>query len=343
MCNRLIGGKINMIKILCKPCFAFDALSAIALHTVTDDFRNDIPYVKTQAEKYFKDINIAGSDSYFGLLVEKYSLEEIENMDLNEFVDIYSTCIKGNEFEEQFLNGLQILKEMDFTHLWEDYCLPFLKRQCDEYNSILEKENQLVTGVLSDIQFIKPNEKIEDINIYMTYFTQCLSCAIGKNSYITNHEENEEINTKNVLRLFTHELIHGISNEKTRSIYVKVCETDELMKKSKFILRYRKSCSSNEEEIVVAFDHYISMKNKLMTKEETYQSIFSWYDYCMPVAIIIFDELVKLNKLPEDINSWIYNLFTNGTIQADNIENKVNDIMPGYITAFKNRWNKEYE
>jgi hypothetical protein len=333
-------GKINMSKIICKPCFAFDALAAIVLREADlNGFRNDIPYIKEQIEKNFEGLNIPGSDSYFGLLTNRFKFEKIEKMDLKVFTEVYTDCIKGNELEEQLLKGLQILKDMDFTYLWEEYCMPFLKRQCDEYKSVLETENKMVAGVLSDIQYIKPNERIDDINIYMTYFTQCVSFVVGKNSYVTNHNGNDEINIKGVLRLFTHELTHGISNEKTRKIYVEACEKDEFLKKNKYILVNKKACTSNEEEFVVALDNYISIKNGLISKKEAYNNIFNHYESCMPIAVIVFDELIKLGKLPKDVNSWIYNLFID-VVKTGEIENKVNSIMPGYVDNFLNIWCK---
>ncbi len=328
--------------IICKPCFTFDALAAISLREANlNGFRSDIPYVKEQIEKNFQGIKIPGSDSYFGLLTDRYSLEEIEKMDLKTFTEIYADCIKGNELEKQFLQGLQVLKGMDFTHLWEEYCLSFLKKQCDEYNAVLESENKMVTGVLSDIQYIKPKERIADINIYMTYFTQSVSFVVGANSYLTNHSGNDNINVKSVLRLFTHELTHGVSNTKTREIYIKACENDEFLKKSKYILVHKKACTSNEEEYVVALDNYISFKNGLISKEEAHKNIFNHYESCMPIAVIIFDELIKLEVIPKDVNSWIYELFANDIIKTGNIKDKVNVISPGYVENFMNIWFKD--
>lgn len=267
-----------------------------------------------------------------------YSFDEIEEMDLKSFVEVYKNCIKGNEFEKQFLKGLKILKDMNFSHLWEEYCLPFLNKQCGEYNLVLELENKMVSGVLSDIQYIKPKLKIDDINIYMTYFTQSVSFVVGANSYITNHKKDSEINIKSVLRLFTHELTHGISNEKTRGLYIEACKNDVFLMKSKYILVNKKACTSDEEEFVVALDNYISLKNGLISEEEAHKNIFNHYESCMPIAVIIFDELVKLAVLPKDINSWIYDLFANDIIKTGNIKDKVNAISPGYVDNFMNIW-----
>jgi hypothetical protein len=322
-----------------KPCFAFDALAAIALREANlNGFRNDIPFVKDQIESCFSGLKIPGSDSYFGLLTNRYAFKEIESMDLAAFTEAYTNCIKGQEHEEQFLKGLKILEDMDFTHLWQEYCLPFLNKQCDEFSLVLEKENKLAEGVLSDIQHIKPHDNIDDISIYMTYYTQAVSFVVGKNSYLTSHMGHDEINVKSVLRLFTHELTHGVSNEKARKLYKEACEKDELLKKSKYVLVNEKACTSEEEEFVVALDHFILQKNNLISQEEAYSSVFNHYESCMPVAVILFGELMKLQKLPIDINSWIHDLFVSGVIKAGEIESRVNNIMPGYVDHFMKIW-----
>ena len=102
---------------------------------------------------------------------------------------------------------------------------------------------------------------------------------------------------------------------------------DELLKKLSL------SC---EEEFVIALEHYISLKNNVTTKDEAYKSFLSLYgDSCFPVAVIIFDELVRFSKLPEDFNEWICDLLSNGGIKVGRVESQVNGILPGYIERIK--------
>jgi len=327
--------------IICKPCFAFDALAAVTLHKANlYGFRDDIPYVKQQSDKYFGELNIAGSDSYFHLFTANYSFDEIERMDLKAFTENYPNCIKGNEFEEQIIRGLKILKDMDFTRLWEEYCLPFLQKHCDEYNSAIKSENKLVSSVLSDIQKLKPNKKIDDINIYMSYFIHPvhigLHRGLASNGYLTNRIEGDEIDIGNILGMFAHELTHGFANEKIREIYERAREEDDFLKKTKSIM-YKWGQTGDEEEFVCALSSYISFRNGLARKDE----ICGKGNDSMPVALIITDELLKLGEIPEDVNLWIYDLFKNGTIRVGEVENKVNNISPGYVDNFMNTYFKD--
>jgi nitrogen regulatory protein PII len=285
--------------------------------------------VKEQVDKYFSEVKIGGSDSYFHLFTANYSFDEIEKMDLKAFTENYPNCIKGNEFEEEIIKGLQILKDMDFTRLWKEYCLPFLQKHCDKYNAAIKSEHELVSSVLSDIQKLKPNKKIEDINIYMSYFTHPVHIGLASNRYLTNREEGGEINIGNILGMFVHELTHGFANQKIREIYEKAREEDELLKKSK-ILMYKWGQTGDEEEFVCALSNYICFRNGLTTKD----AIHGKYDGGMPVAAIITDELFKLGEIPEDVNSWIYELFVNGTIKTGEVSNKLKSIFPDYVDNF---------
>ena len=321
-----------MNKIICKPCFAFDALAAIVLHKADcNGFRNDIPYVKEQSDTYFNELKIPGSDSYFHLLADNYSFDNIEKMDLKTFTEIYTNCIKCSEFETEFIKGLKILNDMNFTFLWDKYCLPFLHRQCDEYNSLIKLENETVSGVLSDIQKVKSNEKIDDINIYMTYFTKPVHMSLSSHGYITNHSENEEINIKRILNMFAHELTHGFANKQIREIYEKTREEDEFLKKTKSIM-YKWGQTGDEEEFVCALSDYISYKNGLIAKEDVYNQNY----INTPVRFIVLNELLKLGEIPNDVNAWIYGLFENGTIKAGEIMDKINILSPGYVDNFIN-------
>lgn len=141
-----------------------------------------------------------------------------------------------------------------------------------------------------------------------------------------------------VLRLFTHEMLHGYVNNKLREVYRYTYKNDEFMKKTNFVLFIKKSSPSDEEEFVVALEHFISYKNALITKEEADRSIFNYYDHCMPLAVIVYDELVKYGKIPIGINDWILELFFNGAIKVNEIENRANKIFPGYSNKFYKTW-----
>lgn len=275
--------------------------------------------------------------------MDNYSLKEIEKMDFETISEVYPDCIDYNKFcwdpkdtKEQFIKSLEILKNMNFTRFWEENCLPILNRQVGEYDSVLKEKS--VDNILADINRLKPKIKLNDINIYIDYFSYGMSCQLSPTAYLTNFAANDKIEAVPVLRFFAHELLHGVINEKIKDMYTNTCKSDKLLIKTLDFQFNVWDSQSNEEEFVVALEHYVSFKNGLMTKDEAYKSIYHYYNNSMPVAVIVFDEIVKLGELPEDINSWIYDLFAYEIIKSGEIESKVNEVLPGIVDNFEIHW-----
>lgn len=321
------------MKIICKPCLALDALAAI---TFCNMCRNDIPQVKESIDKHFENIKISPADAYFNWLIEKYTLGEIENFNLQDLVNKFPACIQNEALRGDFLRGLDALQAMDFANLWQTRCLPVLEAQCKQYDQAFA--DGAARALLTDVQKLKPHEKIEDITVYLLYFTWPISFYLTPSAYQTNNPIEGEFNARWVLRLFAHELLHRFSNDDLRKLYRETAEQDDFFTKTKNVLFNDIGSPSDEEEFVVALDRFLSVNHGLFTEEEVYQNLFSHYDSCMPIAIITFNALMKYGEIPTDINYWISQLFYNGTIRAGEIENRVDEILPGFSDAFKSKW-----
>ncbi|MCL1826716.1 MAG: hypothetical protein FWG20_01625, partial [Candidatus Cloacimonetes bacterium] len=102
------------MSIICKPCFAFDALAAIEGRS---RLRDDIPYIKEQIEENFTGMDfITSSDIYYRFLLDKYSFDEIEKMDLKTLAELYPDCIDDSKFwweqkntKEHFIKSFEVL------------------------------------------------------------------------------------------------------------------------------------------------------------------------------------------------------------------------------------------
>jgi len=287
-------------------------------------------------DEYFSGMEIYASNHYFNLLSAHFSFEEIEKLDLVGFNKVFPECLKGENYDKLYLDCLKILNNMDFTALWDKHIMPFLQEQCAAYNALFKDAK--TTSVFSDVQRIKPNEEIGDVTIYLTYFSFPISFRLSDRCYLTSHAGTNGINANDILSTFAHELIHGFSNEALRGKYLQAIENDMFLAKTKDVLFYKVGSPSAEEEFVVALEYFISYKNGLFTKDELYGHIFNHYNHCMPLAVIVFDELVKYGKIPADVNTWILKLFEDGVIRNGGIEGRVNQILPGYSNKFKEVW-----
>lgn len=323
--------------LICKPCLAFDALGAIIF---SDYCRNDIPDIKDKVQSFFNGIHISPSNVFFDLLINHHTLDEIETFDLKTLADIYPKYIDENayvsKYKDSLLRGLEILQEVKFNDFWAKECLPILVKQCEDF--LFAFNENKITSLVNDIQKVKQTQTIRDIHISMTYFMWPVSFNLTTNSYLTNYALNTPIHPNGIMQLLTHELCHRFSNSNTREIYQDTYNKDKYLKRTNWFLSVIIGSSGDEEEFVVALEHAIAVKNGLETKEQAFEKIFGHYKSCMPITVILFSEIAKLSEIPDNINSWIYDKFTDGTIKVGEIESKVKSILPGYVESFEKYW-----
>ena len=331
----------SMNKLLCKPCLAFEALAALVFCNYC---RNDVPKIKEWIDKTFQGISIGPSNQIFDLLVAHHTFEEIDAFCVDKLVDVYPLYIHElpyvKQYESDLIKGLKILKNSDFNELWINDILPILNRQCNE--AALGCNDIITNDVMSDISCVHQKKMSNDIYIYITYFTHPASFKIASNSYITNSAVTIPIDIKGFLRLLVHELCHGFSNERARGAYSNMCNQDKYLNKANWFFDAFCAHPGDEEEFVQALDRVISIKNRLATYDDVISGFYDYHYKCsVPIAIILFAELYKLQKLPEDINEWIYSKFADQTIKVGEIESKVNSIIPGYSDRFLEVWKDE--
>ena len=328
-----------MNKLLCKPCLAFEALAALVFCNYC---RDDVPKIKEWIDKTFQGVTIGPSNQFFDLLIAHHSLEEIELFSIDKLAEVYPSYIHElpyvKQYESELIKGLEILKNSDFKELWGNDILPILNRQCNEAS--LDYNDTTVANVLLDISCVHQKKMSDNIYIYITYFTHPASFKIAPNSYITNSGiKNPILDIKGFIRLLAHELCHGFSNEKAREAYRNMCSQDKYLNKANWVFNEFCGHPGDEEEFVQAIDRVISIKNNLITYEEVLTGFYNYHYECsVPIAIILFAELYKLQELPADINEWIYSKFTDHTIKIGEIESKVNLIIPGYTDRFLKIW-----
>ena len=329
-----------MNKLLCKPCLAFDALAALVFCNYC---RDDVPKIKEWVTKTFRGIDIGPSNQFFDPLVEHHTFAEIESFTIKKLAEVYPLYINERPYVKQYgaelIKGLEILKNSDFETIWATDILPIINRQCYEASSNCSEK--IINDVMSDVSHVHQKKMNDDIFIYITYFTHPASFKIAPNSYITNSGISNPINIKGFIRLLAHELCHGFSNEITRGAYRNMCNQDKYLNKANWFFDEFCAHPGDEEEFVQAIEHAIAVKNGLETYDDVLKHFFSYYKCSVPIAIILFTELHKLQELPADMNEWIYSKFSDHTIKIGEIESKINSIMPEYTGRFLKIWEDE--
>lgn len=328
-----------MNKIICKPCFAFEALASLVFCNYCS---SDIPGVKEWVEKTYSDIDVGPSNAFFDILIRHHSLEEIDSMDIDDLLKVYPSYLKDNDwtarFAEAVIKGLQQLKASDFELLWYDTLLPILNKQCESFLNACESKK--VDGVLRDVEVIQGKPIGNNIVVYMTHFTCQVSFILTPACYLTHGTIGEEFDTGSTLALFAHELCHRFSRPNSVDAYKKLCEGSDYLKRSWYFLSNIVGESSYEEEFVMAIEGVISLRQKLRNYDAVIYHLSTMYRNSIPIAIILFSRLALLDDLPSDINEWICEMLTN-EIKSSDIEKMVDSIVSGYTDKFNLIWSEE--
>ena len=320
-----------MNRLHCKPCLAFEALASLIFCNFC---RKDIPEITEWVNSTYNGIQISPSNSYFDILISHYTMNEIESLDVEQLVQIYPQYINNNDI----LEGLRRLEKSHFDKLWKNSILPVLDDQCNKFLSVCESEK--VKRLLCDIEKIHEQTIIDDITVYMTYFTSPVSFLPMPNCYLTNAPVNFTLPPQDTLSIFTHELCHKFANQKAISAYIDLISNKDYIKRSYFILSNIVGETGYEEEFVVAIENAIMVKQGLKTYKQAIDRLSCQYKNSIPVAIILFSKLEALDNLPERINDWLYDELKS-LINEDRIEAVVNRIIPGYTEKFRSVWNNE--
>lgn len=324
--------------IVCTPCLAFEALGTLVFSQYYPD---NISSAKEYVDKNLSGLkNLTPSNSYFNLLTAHHSLDEIEKLDVNKLCALYAEYIHSSGYSDgckaDLIHGLDVIKSSNFTDIYEKHIRPVLEEGCHNFINSLDHEK--ITAILSDVCKVHQRDHIESVRVYMTYFSQGISFILTENSYLTYCEKSGKFNTGYLMRLLAHELSHCFSNEKTRGVYAGVNNTDEFFRRTNWFLSNYIGSPGDEEEFVQAIDRIILVRNGVATYDSVIEDFKTNYRCAVPIAVILFNELYELGNLPEDMNEWIYKVFTNGTVHVCDIKTQVNSIIPGYSDIFDKYW-----
>ena len=323
------------MNIICMPCFPIDTVIAVARNKYC---RDDIPEMKDCILQITDGLDIINSD--WGLcdaLFQKmnFALPEIEKMSLYDLKYALPEAMTVNKFILPSKRDVEIalnrLIESDYTDLWNRLCLPLLKSRCEVFMDKLKNVNMDI--LIGDINLTRP-EKINDITVYLSYFMEGGIGLCGGVSAISYKLVN--------VNLMIHELLHGFINDEAAQLYDYICQNDEFQKKTRRHLSNRWGSGGSEEEFVIAMEHYISVKNGIETFEQSKKRLYNECEQSVPLAVIIFHELINESAAPENYNEWLVNRLKT-IIDCGDVQNQVDEIYSGYSKSFLRYYNKYKE
>ena len=321
--------------IQCKPCFAIDVLCAL-----TNRGRSYNSAVHRQIVDACKGQKILPDAWALSLaLMTEYSLTEIEQMGLEQLQKEYPSLMGNSELLHSSIEGvgcaLSRLQQSGFEELYKQHCHPYVERWCQALNARLFDLE--LGGVGRDVQNLFRNPSCQIVTVYLSYFSYPASFSLSRSVLVTSGRVGKKFHIIPMLRQVIHELLHGFIKKELVSSYLSLCENDSYLKRTRW---YLTNClgALEEEEFVVALEHAIAVKNQIETRHEAEKALAAEYEGCMPVAVLLFDELSCQSTPPEDIDRFLVGFLEKISAPSFSPSAKVNEIIPGYSNSFDKIW-----
>jgi len=352
-----------------KPCLAFDTLCALA-HNNVKCVRDAEPAVQAFMAMIREGLQLPPAVQKLSKVLEcHFSLDDIEKMSVGELADIYPQLMANaaalhpsTEFllkrKDDIAEGLRRMAEYDFEKFWRLHFYDALINFCDVYAKYMETFD--LTGLLNDVKIIRQVnkvaqaatlcfaqtnslavEKIEDIRVYVSFFSSGTSYMLNINSYVQGYLPEHLKTPDRLMCTLAHELCHGFMSGELARLYQHAYNNDPFLHQTHWFL-INCAGSTDEEELVVAIENFIAVRNGLRTLEQAKENIGNHRSLsCMPIAVILFDLLSKEPEIPSDINKWFIQCFESGYVDIGNIKSQADSLFGNFSAKFNETWNSD--
>ena len=326
---------VNKNLVQMTPCMAMDATCLLTRPTDTSYYR-PIPEMEALVADIRQRLgstednrqNIAFSN--LGLIVSAYTDNiGLESLDLDGLMDIFSDgerlrkVVKAkitNEFSAsyihptldmmvqhqwcaEFCERLDNLKHIGFEELWREKVLPLVQADISRKYQTLAGAN--IQALLTDISKMKGCPPIQNVKIFVSYFSYPTAFTLYDNSYL------DCVQNFDTFRIVAHELMHGFANAALIQAYREYVATAPYL--SREHERLMKG-SGDEEEFVTAADFYLQFLHGGKTKAALLPALKNIYGGMMPTALVLFDMLCNEPAPPADYNGWLLDKFGSGAM-----------------------------
>lgn len=169
--------------------------------------------------------------------------------------------------------------------------------------------------LFKNISLLKGTPIPSDVKIFVSFFSYPTSFALYNGSFLTCFTGKGSID---LISMIAHELMHGFaSNELTELYRSYISSNDFLFQNHKRLID--EFHSGDEEEFVMAAEYFLCFQTGLYIKSDLMHFAKVIYNGCCPVAMMIFDLLIKATEMPRDYNKWLIDIFKQDCLPKNNI------------------------
>lgn len=243
----------------------------------------------------------------------------VRNRITNEFVASYVFPMLDflkDGWAENYITKFQTLKSINFEKVWREEIYPKVIEQIERKKKSIK--NFDTEKLFKNISLMKGKNEISDIKIYISFFSYPTAFTLYNNCFLDTFGDNIDLPF-----MIAHELMHGFASNELIELYIKCINEYEYLKNCHQMLveHYH---SGNEEEFVIAAEYYICYKLGIISKEKIFELAKQRYNKCIPLSLIIFEELSNEKSVPRYYNKWLVDKFSGDVFFIDNIKKYIN-------------------
>lgn len=305
-------------------------------NSIEDLRKSGIPFFPTSLMSLFlaryipvEQFDTLDISSLIQIMSEKNLFKVItEKLDMNKRIDKGAMWfIETNEPHwDKYINLLNDMAKHGYTETWKIDAEMFVNKKCTELNKTIWQYD--VGNVLKYMAQMKNVPVPNVIRMYMSYYSPSYSFSLSSNMCLQNIHDLP--NVKYLLRVIAHEFLHGFSSDELSNFYASSIENDDFFRDLNTDNAWN---SGDEEEFVKAAEHFIMYKAGLYSLNDIFTIQDGLYGNSLPLMVIVFNLLVKQDKIPSDYNKWLIDRFKDRSINIGNLKEQCDCIIPGYSSG----------
>ena len=319
-----------MNEIRVQPSAALDALCLLQKRRLDDvDWMNP-PQIKEI--RFWNDLlpDAPGDDcpsmSSLCLIVSAYFDGNLETLSLDDLISAFRTPEKieetvkeriRDEFRASYLfpmlerlkNGiaetichyLENLKTVNYETLYRDRVLPSVQIETARLKKVVDGYD--AGRLFSRIACLKNELPVDHTDVYVSFFSYPIAFSLYREAFLSCFT-----NAIDFYPVIAHELMHGFASDGLIRRYREAVARDERLNACHraLIENYR---SGDEEEFVLAAEHYLCLLSGRYTKEALTEKIKAVYGGNCPTALALFERLTEEKEVPCDYDRWLLESF----------------------------------
>ncbi len=313
------------IPICFRPSIVLDAVCFLNVAYLVKHGSDFIKYMDTRQLEEVKQLSDRLPDDFFQVcfnmsefcpIILKSVTDNLYDMSLTDLIKLFESdaTLKyiTKDIAERYALKLKMLQSIGFEDRYQSCIMPFVKEQVEKNSSYISEFN--TDDLFTRISVLKSSEIIDQVNIYMSFFSNPISFQLSQNSFLSSFNYGN----MDYFALIAHELMHGIANEELTQMYLDYTSSNDYLKEMHRRLTVYWN-EGDEEEFVLAAEYYLCLLSGRYSREELIVRAKQRYGGCCPVSVMLFDLLSQEIEPPHHYKKWLKTQFSSHVLPKENI------------------------